>query len=231
MGNADVCLQLESVILISFTPALLRKRPAFCTPRQPTCVCVCFFTVYVMFMCYNGQKQRGHISEEADQLSIEGTELCAAGISHVLDCGAESFPAGLQRVCETVTVDVPSYPQQVTPCSTGQGHSPAGFQCHSLATLAHLPAESFLSQETIQKDQVSSSLCSGKICSERGELRASFPKAPGEAVCIRGNCVSLSPSVCSVVLIKCLETVSCSSALSSEELPETYTSVVNTPAM
>lgn len=40
-------------------------------------------------MCYNGQKQRGHISEEADQLSIEGTGLCGAGISHVLDCGAE----------------------------------------------------------------------------------------------------------------------------------------------
>ena len=45
------------------------------------------------------------------------------------------------------------------------------------------------------------------ICFENGKLRTFFPKATGEAACIRGNCVSLtlSPPVCSVVLIKCLE--------------------------
>lgn len=45
------------------------------------------------------------------------------------------------------------------------------------------------------------------ICFEHGTLRTFFPKATGEAACIRGNCVSFtsSPPVCSVVLIKCLE--------------------------
>lgn len=205
------------------------KVPSFSyakTTHACTCTRACFSTVFIMFITEKN-KEATFQRKKTHEAWWEGNS--GADISHALDRGAKECsvgPGSLIQSLLALLILSRSFPAAQVKGTALQVSD--AILLHPSDSLA----ESFLSREIKQKDRVSSFLCSGKICSDHGELRALSPKVPGEAAGIQGRCMLLSSSVCSVVLIKSLEIKSvCSSALSSEELPETNTRVVNTPAV
>lgn len=138
--------------------------------------------------------------EEEGQLSIEGTDLYGTCIYHVSDCGAERI-SHCRRVCETGHGRC-----FFLILSTAQDKNTAlhGLQSHPFALQDPLLAESFVSQKMIQKDQISC-LCARSAETMEGWGHSSSKLLGKQPVSEKTVSLTLSPSVCCVVLIKCLE--------------------------